>query len=158
MENKLNNDEVVAKIKELVEKINITSNPDELEELKTLIRKNVPFTRRRYFTAMLLKIVLSNDKGAVKKNVNNETKKEYKAPDGAVTLYFNIGKMKNLYPQDLSSFIQSELKINKEDIFMIRVHDKYSFVTLSKENSEKAINNLNGKVLKGRTLSVSLAH
>ena len=48
-----------AKIEEILAKINSDPNPEELEALKKIIKKKVPFTRRSYFAAMLLKMVTS---------------------------------------------------------------------------------------------------
>ena len=43
------------KIKDIVNSIKIDSNPEELDMLKKLIKKNVPFTLRGYFSAYLLR-------------------------------------------------------------------------------------------------------
>ncbi|NLV83026.1 MAG: RNA-binding protein [Spirochaetales bacterium] len=79
-------------------------------------------------------------------------------PEGAKTIYINIGKMRRLYSKDLSQLLQNELEISREEIFSIRVHDKYSFVTLSEAHAELAIAKLNGKEIKGRVASVSYSN
>lgn len=79
-------------------------------------------------------------------------------PEGARTIYINIGKMRRLYSKDLSQLLQNELEISREEIFSIRVHDKYSFVTLSEAHAELAIAKLNGKEIKGRVASVSYSN
>lgn len=79
-------------------------------------------------------------------------------PEGAKTIYIDVGKMKHLYPKDLSKLLQFELGITRDDIYMIRVHDKYSFVTMTEENCQKAIERLNGKDINGRIAKVSLSN
>lgn len=160
-------------IDRIMGKLNSCENPDEIEAIKKTIRKNVPFTRRGYFSAMLLKELLtasprkerrekpnSNNSGTVsqKKEVARQEKKEEEKkplPEGAKTLYLNVGKMKHLYAKNLSQLLQSELGITRDDIYSLRVHDKYSFITMSEENCEKAIATLNGRDINGREAQLS---
>lgn len=186
------------KIDQMLEKINTDPNPEELEAIKKMIKQKVPFTRRGYFAAVLLKALsLADERGpekkkgfekdgkdfrakdenrkpnpAVKREVKdspkkisfeNDTndkseKKEPKAiPEGAKTIYLNIGKMKHLYGNDISKLLQSEIGVTRADIYAIRVHDRYSFITMSEENCQKAIDKINGMEIKGRDAQVSFA-
>ena len=79
-------------------------------------------------------------------------------PEGAKTLYLNIGKMKRLYAKELSQLLQTELGITREDIYSVRIHDKYSFITLSEPHAELAIAKLNGMDIKGRIAAVSYSN
>ncbi len=54
-EMELDLDSLSQKIKEIAQSIKIDSNPEELDALKKLIKKNVPFTLRGYFAAYLLR-------------------------------------------------------------------------------------------------------
>jgi hypothetical protein len=169
-----------AKIEEILAKINSDPNPEELEELKKIIKKKVPFTRRSYFAAMLLKMLTAKPerreraprekkkefvkkeaKEAVKpakENAEEAPKPEKVLPEDAKTLYLNIGKMKHLYGKDLSKLLQSELSITREDIYSLRVHDKYSFITMSEANCIKAIELLNGRDINGRTAQLNFSN
>jgi hypothetical protein len=170
-------DILASKIQVLAGKTKSDPNPDELEKLKKLIKKNVPFTLRSYFMAYLLREIISanNPKAKLKaapqkrasqpqqrsqKTENQSAKKttERVLPEGARTLYLNIGKMKRLYAKELSQLLQSELGITREDIYSIRIHDKYSFISMSEENCEKAIAKLNGTEIKGRTAAISYSN
>ncbi len=157
-------------IVKIMSKVNSCENPDEIEAIKKTIKQNVPFTRRGYFSAMLLKELLSSKPSRVEKKerrekpaaVQKETKNEGEnkeekkpLPEGAKTLYLNVGKMKHLYAKNLSLLLQKELGIKREDIYSLRVHDKYSFITMSEENCEKAIAQLNGKDINGREAQLS---
>ncbi len=175
-------DLLIGTIQVLAGKTKADPNPEELEQLKRLIKKNVPFTLRSYFMAYLLREMLNANspktrtaapqKGPSPKQDPKSTKAEGKKqerpapkrrqekplPEGARTLYLNIGKMKRLYAKELSLLLQKELDITREDIFSLRIHDKYSFISMSEENCEKAIAKLNGMDIKGRTAAVSYSN
>jgi len=79
-------------------------------------------------------------------------------PEGAKTIYLNIGKMKRLYAKELAQLLQTELGINREEIYSIRIHDKYSFITMPEAFAEQAIAKLNGMEIKGRVAAVSYSN
>ena len=172
-------------IDRIMGKVNSCENPDEIEAIKKTIKQNVPFTRRGYFSAMLLKELLcapkaqpkSSDRGERKERKEKPAavqteKKETRSeaapdnaqsekkplPEGAKTLYLNVGKMKHLYAKNLSILLQKELGITRDDIYSLRVHDKYSFITMSEENCEKAIAALNGKDINGREAQINYSN
>ncbi|MCH3907084.1 MAG: DbpA RNA binding domain-containing protein [Sphaerochaeta sp.] len=180
--NKADQDQAaIAKIQILVGKTKADPNPEELEHLKKLIKKNVPFTLRSYFMAYLFRELQQGGQRSQAparrnpaprpqaprpaKEATEGTTPEQKPervekplPEGAKTLYLNIGKMKRLYAKELSQIFQDQLGITKDDIYAIRIHDKYSFVSLSGENCEKAIAKMNGMDIKGRTVAVSYSN
>jgi hypothetical protein len=85
-------------------------------------------------------------------------RKERVFPDDARTLYLNIGKMKKLYAKELSIMLQDTLNIKREDVYAVRVHDKYSFITMSEANCERTIAEFNDKEIKGRTASITYSN
>lgn len=85
-------------------------------------------------------------------------RKERVFPADARTLYLNIGKMKKLYAKELSIMLQDTLNIKREDVYAVRVHDKYSFITMSEANCERTIAEFNGKEIKGRTASITYSN
>lgn len=167
-------DILVGKIQVLAGKTKADPNPDELEKLKKLIKKNVPFTLRSYFMAYLLREMIAANNPKTKASPQKRAPQQRRAPrpeakaskpaaervlpEGARTLYLNIGKMKRLYAKELSQLLQTELGITREDIYSIRIHDKYSFISMSEENCEKAIAKLNGMDIKGRTAAISYSN
>ncbi|MGE4453566.1 MAG: DbpA RNA binding domain-containing protein [Sphaerochaeta sp.] len=176
-------DLVIDTIQLLAGKTKADPNPDELEQLKKLIKKQVPFTLRGYFMAYLLREVLQANTPkktgakaapkakreavttqAAQKEENKDENQKGRGrgprtlPEGARTLYLNIGKMKRLYTKELSQILQTELGLTREDIYSIRIHDKYSFISMSEENCEKAIEKLNGMDIRGRTASISYSN
>lgn len=181
-------EEVLAgKIQLLAEKVRVDANPEELDSFRKLFKKNVPFSLRGYVTAYLLReaLVTSKPSGPKVRTGSNTAKtprkpmpkteaapekKQYppveiqqeqneaSIPEGARTLYLNIGKMRRLYAKELSQILQEQLGITHDDIYSIRVHDKYSFITLSQEHAEQAITKLNGMEIRGRTAVVSYSN
>lgn len=181
--NELNLGELEVKIQEIVGRINndAASRPEELEEIKKLIKKNVPFFTRSAFSAYLLREFAARHSHQERKPRNNEYRKDRTAraeekkeegqsspapqkkeeriiPEGAKTLYLNVGKMKHLYAKTLSQILQNELGITRDDIYSIRIHDKYSFITMSEENCNKTIEVLNGKEINGRVCQVNYSN
>lgn len=177
------NEEITAgKLQLLSAKVKVDAHPEELEELKKTFRKNVSFTQRANVTAFLLREYLKgnssagaggkkpakqSDRAAKPKKETSQSERSAKPqkntpaveiPEGARTLYINIGKMRRLYAKELSQVFQDTLSISRDDIYSVRVHDKYSFVTLKQEDAEKAIELLNGKEIRGRVASVSYSN
>lgn len=163
---------IESTIQLLVTKVHADPEPEELEALAKTIKKQVPFFTRRYFSAYLLREILKantpqktpNQKKApapAQKSTPSQTRRggqNRPLPEGARTLYLNIGKMKRLYAKELSELLQRELGIKREEIYSLRIHDKYSFISMSEEHCEKAIEKLNGMEIKGRTASVSYSN
>ena len=174
------------KISEIMDFINSCADPDELESIKKIVKQNVPFTRRGYFAAAVLKMLMEKPqkkekpqrenkgerfekKSFEKKNTeptpshvsankeNQHAKEERVIPEGAKTLYLNVGKMKHLYAKNLSLLLQKELGITRDDIYSLRVHDKYSFITMSEENCNKAIEKINGMDINGRVAQINFS-
>ncbi len=162
---------IESTIQLLVTKVHADSEPEELEALAKIIKKQVPFFTRRYFSAYLLREILKANtpkKASIRKKTPAPQKsapaqprrgsQNQPLPEGARTLYLNVGKMKRLYAKELSELLQRELGITREDIYSLRIHDKYSFISMSEEHCEKAIAKLNGMDIKGRTAAVSYSN
>ncbi len=155
---------LIRSIEEIKNRIKLDDikKAEELENIKKVVKKNVPFFMRSAFTAYILREALSFTPGAKKrerKNVRDVKEEPAKAeiPSDARTLYLNIGKMKHLYAKNLSEILQKELEISRSDIMSIRIHDKYSFITMSQTNCEKAIEKMNGMDINGRKAQISYA-
>ena len=212
-ENKPDQDQaIITRIQAFAKETKADSNPDELEHLKKLIKRNVPFTLRGYFMAYLLRQLMNGGNrferrgqrpqrgerpqrparplravshphavnpapalrqqaeeqgtnpattGVTEEQASAEVKPAHEQkplPEGAKTLYLNIGKMKRLYVKELCQIIQDQIGVTREDIYAVRIHDKYSFVSMSQENCDKAIGKMNGMDIKGRTITVTYSN
>lgn len=122
---------------------------------KPRIKNSEPFEKK---SAPVSKSVDSDVEKTEKKVLPPKPKKERILPEGSRTLYLNIGKMKKLYAKELSIMLQEDLSIKREDVYAVRVHDKYSFITMSQENCERAIELYSGKEIKGRTASITYSN
>ncbi len=159
--NELKAGELEVRIQEIVNRINNDSSvkPEELERIKKLIKKNVPFFMRSAFSAFILRELYSSTRCEKKERKERDAKKEEKVlPEGARTLYLNVGKMKHLYAKNLSQLLQTELGIDRSDIYSLRIHEKYSFITMSEENCNRAIETLNGKEINGRVCQINYSN
>ena len=169
------------KISEVMEVINSCTDPDELESIKKIVKQNVPFTRRGYFAAVVLKMLMEKPQRKERPQKENKSERfekktsspspapiaenkeekqptrERVIPEGAKTLYLTVGKMKHLYAKNLSILLQKELGITRDDIYSLRVHDKYSFITMSEENCNKAIEKINGMDINGRVAQINFS-
>lgn len=157
------NKEVIAgKIQMLLAKLSIDSEPEELESLRLMIKKNVPLMRRGYFSAYLLRELFQTEGGTPKLAKKSDAPKaaavKAKPATDSRTLYLNIGKMRRLYAKELSQIFQDKLSINKDEIYSIRIHDKYSFITLSQKNADRAIELMNGMEIRGRVAVISYSN
>lgn len=173
-------DELRERIQSLVSAVRADNNPEELERIKKIIKKNVPFTLRGYFSAYLLRLLASPSSRAKapvreyreakkpqQQNATSQQVKEEKSekkpqqriiPQDAKTLYINLGKIGHVYARDLVSLFANEAGISKDEIYLIRLHDKYSFVTVSEANCAKAIEALQGKSYKNRTIQINISN
>jgi len=174
-------DQAAAYLKDVVSKVK--ANPDELEALKKVFKKNVPLTMRSYVAAYLLK----NSSGAIFRFNSHKDREDFRSersesesrpnrfeektessapqherytrvqidPESAATVFVSIGRNRRVFPRDLVGLFISVAGIEKERIGDIRVLANYSFVQLFKEDAEKAISALNGHQYRGRALSVS---
>ena len=75
--------------------------------------------------------------------------------DQATSIFISIGKNRRVYPRDLVGILIAIAGIDRERIGDIKVLAKYSFVQLSTEDAQTAIDKLTGYEYRGRKLAVS---
>ena len=186
-ENEIDMDQLAAFLKDAVEKVKTQENPDLLNDIKKVYKKNVPFALRSYVAAYLTKQCgthfrprrefyndrknrdyrKDNQKVDFKQNKSVEEttseNTESRTPHPrvqidealATTIFVGIGRNRRVYPRDLVGLLISVAGLERDRIGDIRVLANYSFVQLFTEDSDKAINALNGYEYRGRKLSVS---
>jgi ATP-dependent RNA helicase DeaD len=72
-------------------------------------------------------------------------------------LFVSIGRNRRVYPKDLSGFFTESLGLGAEEIGVVRVFDKYSFVEIAPGRAAAAIEKLSGAQFKGRPITVNFA-
>ena len=168
-------EELVERIQALVSAIRADSNPEELDRIKKLIKKNVPFSLRSYFSAYLLRASLQaparKEKEVRKPRVVREERTEAPAqkpqeqkkprrelPPDARTLYINLGKKGRVFARELVGLLTEDGSITKDDIYLIRLHDTYSFISMNEENCATAFAALQGRDYNGRTIQINISN
>lgn len=140
------------KIRELVAQMKLYNNPQELEDLKKLIKKNVPFTMRGYLLAYLY----VTRGGNTQRPARPERKPAQKpAVENATSFYINIGKVSKGSAKDLVDFICEKTGLNPEDILSVAYKQNYSFVYISNDKKEGIIEAINGQTYKGRKVKMN---
>ena len=140
------------KIRELVAQMKLYNNPQELEDLKKLIKKNVPFTMRGYLLAYLY----VTRGGNTQRPARPERKPAQKpAVENATSFYINIGKVSKGSAKDLVDFICEKTGLNSEDILSVAYKQNYSFIYISNDKKEGIIEAINGQTYKGRKVKMN---
>jgi ATP-dependent RNA helicase DeaD len=86
-----------------------------------------------------------------------EPAKDNGAPSGPVKLFVNRGRRSGVSEDDLRWALEEGAVLEKGAIESIRVLDRFSFVELSSEAAEQAVERLDGTKLKGRQIRVEVA-
>lgn len=150
------------KIKELVKEMQLYNNPEEIEEMRKVIRKNVPLLMRGNLLAYLY-ITRHGDSGEHSKTtrVQKAGAEERKAPtkslENTVSFYINVGKSSKSSPKELAQFICEKANISNDSIVAIAYKQNYSFIHVKKEASEGIIGAVNGQTYKGRKVKINFS-
>ena len=158
---------------------------EALNDIAKLYKKNVPFSKRKYVCAYLLKLASGgrrfgrdrndrNDRFAsrdrndrtdrreriertdrIERDDHPHTPRVQIDPSMATTIFVGIGRNRRVFPRDLLGLLVSVAGLDRERVGEIRVFTSYSFVQLYTEDCEKTIAALNGYDYRGRKLSVS---
>lgn len=176
--------QVASFLEDAVYKVKNQENPEVLDDIKKVFKKNVPFSLRMYVASYLVKEAqkhfrggyrsqrrgfqenkgrFQNDRAATheRKAFNEGTEERTPRPrvqiDPAVaaTIFISIGRNRRVFPRDLVGLLISVSGLERDRIGDIRVLANYSFVQLFAEDAEKAISALDGYDYRGRKLAVS---
>lgn len=154
---------------------------ESLNEIAKMFKKNVPFSKRKYVGAYLLKLATGGRRFSRDRNDRNDrfnrdrnerperrerserierddhphTPRVQIDPSMATTIFVGIGRNRRVFPRDLLGLLVSVAGLDRERVGEIRVFTSYSFVQLYTEDCEKTIAALNGYDYRGRKLSVS---
>ncbi|MDR1858091.1 MAG: DbpA RNA binding domain-containing protein [Treponema sp.] len=168
----------------VLENIRTEADPWMLEEYLGIYKKEVSLFHRSKVAAYLLMLCDQgkglrpagrNDSARAEKNARRAGGDRRPAPaardDGSRSepqrypltdeesrrLFFSVGRSRRVFPREILGLINSKTAIPKEDIGAIRILDNYSFVQVRDTVAEEIIAALNGKVFRGRPLTVNYA-
>ncbi|MCR5402179.1 MAG: DbpA RNA binding domain-containing protein [Treponema sp.] len=177
-------DQVASFLEDAVYKVKNQENPEILDDVKKVFKKNVPFSLRMYVAAYLVKEAQKHFRGGYRSQRRNfqETKGRFQNerpaarerknfnegaeertprprvqidPEVSATIFISIGRNRRVFPRDLVGLLISVGGLERDRIGDIRVLANYSFVQLFAEDAEKAIAALDGYDYRGRKLAVS---
>ncbi|MBP5552968.1 MAG: DbpA RNA binding domain-containing protein [Spirochaetales bacterium] len=140
------------KIRELVEQMKLYNNPQELEDMKKLMKKNVSFTMRGYLLAYLY---ITRGGNTQRPQRQERRPQQTPAVENATSFYINIGKASKSNPRELVDFICEKTGLNSEDILSVAFKQNYSFVYVSNDKKEGIIEAVNGQTFKGRKVKMN---
>ncbi len=143
-----------GKIKMLLEEVKQYKHPEELAQIKKIMRKNVPFHLRSYLFAYLLREKLEKADSPQEEEAAADSADEQ---EHMSTLFVSIGKNRKVFPKDLIKLFKSQLPLQDQDIGTVRVLDNYSFINVSTEYAQDAIDQMNNMKFRGRTITVNFA-
>ncbi len=143
------------KIKELVKEMQLYNNPQEIEEMRKVIKKNVPFLMR----GNLLAYLYITRRGTTTEDAKpaRAQKPQAKTLDNTVSFYVSVGKASKSSPKELAEFICEKANISNDSIVAIAYKQNYSFVHIKKEASEGVIDAVNGQLYKGRKVKMNFS-
>ncbi len=177
----LNEEQVVSFLKDAVSRLENASESEikTLGQIKKLFKSNVPFSRRSYVAAMLIKNATQgfksnrysngsshqehSSKSERFNNAREENRNEERPartprvtidPSEANAIFISVGRSRGVYPRDLVGLLVSVAGFDRSRIGDIRVLSNYSFIQLYAEDCPKAIKALNGYEYRGRKLDV----
>lgn len=166
------------KIKELVEEMKLYNNPQELEDMKKLMKKNVPFAMRGYLMAYLY-VTRANaqakpkaerpDRGnrperaerteKAEKAVEKSDKPQQPKPalENATSFYVNVGKVSKGSARELVDFICEVSGLTSDDIVSVAYKQNYSFVYIKNDKIDGVIEKVTGQSYKGRKVKMNFS-
>ncbi|MCR4675926.1 MAG: DbpA RNA binding domain-containing protein [Sphaerochaetaceae bacterium] len=144
-------EERAKQIREAVAEMKLYNNPQELEDLRKMIRKNVPLTMRGYLLAYLY----LKSEGLLNSKKPRQARAAAKPAAQGASLYINVGRQSRATAKDLAAFVCKESGIESTQILSIVFKQNFSFITVPENVAEKVVSSVNGKEFKGRKVKMS---
>ncbi len=151
-------DKMKERIEEILHAIHHDEDPLTLTQYRKYARKYTTIFNRGYVLAYLLK--QASEGGMQKARLATRATGATRTRDSETekqSIFVSIGRSKRVRSRDLITFFTSADGIGQEDIGQVKVLDNYSFVEVAPEKAQAAVDELNGKELRGRKLTVNFA-
>ncbi|HVD97781.1 MAG TPA: DEAD/DEAH box helicase [Cytophagaceae bacterium] len=84
--------------------------------------------------------------------------KSFRRNEGMVRLFVNVGKMDRVSAGDLVGAFTGEANIDSNQIGMIEIYDKYSFVEVSDNSVNDIMDGMSNSRIKGRKVNIEIAN
>lgn len=169
-------------LKNVLQEVRTHADPAFMNKLKKTYKNVIPIGMRSYVGAYLAKL-LSEESNFSENKANNEhtrqsyhtrkydttqqskaqrakeqsspTEREIQDPSLTTSIFISVGRICHTNENGLRKLLCEQAKIDAKKIGEVNVMPKYSFVQLSPEDAQKAIDVLNGTKYKNRTITVS---
>ena len=157
----------ISVVSKALHDVEMSKEPEELNRLRKLFKKNVPLTKRSYVAAYLAKQSIN---GIEKKEIHSDSNTPKPSPslqqrkpkvvlneEEAKSLFLSVGRKRGVGPKDIITLIMHNTELPREHIGEIKILENYCFVQVKKENADEVIASLNTYKFRGRPLCVSYA-
>ena len=143
------------KIKELVEEMKLYNNPQELEDMKKTMKKNVPFMMRGYLLAYLY--VTRGGARTARPERQERQKPQQTRPvlENATSFYINVGQTSRTSAKELAEFVCEKAGLEASDILSVAYKQNYSFVYIRNDKTEGVIEKVTGQTYNGRKVKMN---
>jgi hypothetical protein len=163
----IDKEKVKQNITLILDALNIGTDPQMLNEYRSILKKEIPFFRRSWAAAYMLmhfdqqnipgisrqsKHRSSNDKAG-----QNKARQYPLADEDSRRIFISIGRNRRVFPREILGLVISKTGVSRDDIGAIRILESYSFVQVRDSVADKIIETLNGHVFRGRKLAVNYA-
>ncbi len=150
-------EQVKRRIDAAVHAIHHDEDPVELNQYRRHVRKYTTMFNRGYLLAYLLKESLDGQSGNGQPRKNRAESRQDETKTDKQSIFVSIGRSKRVRSRDLITFFTSADGVNQDDIGQVKVLDNYSFVEVNPDKAKAVVDELNGKELRGRKLTVNFA-
>ncbi len=146
--------ELREKIAEIVQEVHEEADPGEMMAYRKYARKYTTLFNRGYVFGYLMKQAVEG--GSTRPRSRKPQRSDEPSPDHQ-SVFVSVGRNRRIHARDLITFFTSADGVTRDDIGQIKVLDNYSFVEVATGKAQAAIDELNGKELRGRKLTVNFA-
>ena len=175
------------RIQGIVKKMIVSESPEDLDEYRTLVRRNVSIFKRSYLAGYLFKILVEKDSSRmgssrnapsrgsssrsvprVKKTRSESAHSHHRMsksfptsdPDNNIRcLYVNVGKIHGLTEESLNELLEKTSVLGKDGVESYSILDRFSFINVPNDKADKLIHELNAVGYYGKKkMSVTYSH
>lgn len=170
MPSQIDSEKVEKNLARILEKIRVEADPQILAVYRSLFKKKVSLFNRSWASAYLLMLYDQGNSGRTERfhnhkfrkgrdeSWNEDERKPYPlSEEESKRLFMSIGRNRRVFPREILGLITTKTDVKREDVGAIRILDNYSFVQVRDTVADGIIEALNGKLFRGRPLTVNYA-
>lgn len=165
------NDITQIRVDKVFEEVRTLLKEDELKNMKKVVEERINEEELTAFelSAALLKLFLGDEPETIEELSRKErgfsergessrgNSDRRRSSKNMERLFINIGKNQRIKPGDVLGAIAGECHINGDLVGNIDMYDKFTFVDVPKELSNRVVRTMNQAKIKGKKISVEIA-